>query len=72
MITLEDLVVESCLPSPLSEFRETRAGQDFFSTCRSPEACCELTLQVRAPQVWVGFMNSLCDLSNLFVIPYSH
>ncbi|CAO2588629.1 Uroporphyrinogen decarboxylase [Lemmus lemmus] len=29
----------------LPEFRETRAGQDFFSTCRSPEACCELTLQ---------------------------
>nr|XP_020753033.1 uroporphyrinogen decarboxylase isoform X2 [Odocoileus virginianus texanus] len=27
------------------EFRETRAAQDFFSTCRSPEACCELTLQ---------------------------
>ncbi|KAI2516826.1 uroporphyrinogen decarboxylase, partial [Homo sapiens] len=30
----------------LPEFRETRAAQDFFSTCRSPEACCELTLQV--------------------------
>uniref|UniRef100_A0A8D2DJM8 Uroporphyrinogen decarboxylase n=1 Tax=Sciurus vulgaris TaxID=55149 RepID=A0A8D2DJM8_SCIVU len=29
----------------LPEFRETRATQDFFSTCRSPEACCELTLQ---------------------------
>uniref|UniRef100_A0A8C8X8N4 Uroporphyrinogen decarboxylase n=3 Tax=Felidae TaxID=9681 RepID=A0A8C8X8N4_PANLE len=29
----------------LPEFRETRAAQDFFSTCRSPEACCELTLQ---------------------------
>ncbi|GAB5575005.1 uroporphyrinogen decarboxylase isoform X1 [Prionailurus iriomotensis] len=27
------------------QFRETRAAQDFFSTCRSPEACCELTLQ---------------------------
>ncbi|KAM9242150.1 uroporphyrinogen decarboxylase isoform 5-T5 [Dugong dugon] len=27
------------------EFRETRATQDFFSTCRSPETCCELTLQ---------------------------
>ncbi|KAM6218818.1 uroporphyrinogen decarboxylase [Rhynchocyon petersi] len=29
----------------LPEFRETRAAQDFFSTCRSPETCCELTLQ---------------------------
>nr|XP_056700764.1 uroporphyrinogen decarboxylase [Euleptes europaea] len=29
----------------LPEFRETRAAQDFFATCRSPEACCELTLQ---------------------------
>ncbi|KAJ0011910.1 hypothetical protein NQD34_012885 [Periophthalmus magnuspinnatus] len=29
----------------LPEFRESRAGKDFFDTCRSPEACCELTLQ---------------------------
>lgn len=29
-----------------AEFRESRAGKDFFETCRSPEACCELTLQV--------------------------
>ncbi|KAG9278428.1 uroporphyrinogen decarboxylase [Astyanax mexicanus] len=29
----------------LPEFREARAGKDFFETCRSPEACCELTLQ---------------------------
>uniref|UniRef100_A0A8C5SFW4 Uroporphyrinogen decarboxylase n=1 Tax=Laticauda laticaudata TaxID=8630 RepID=A0A8C5SFW4_LATLA len=29
----------------LPEFRETRAAQDFFATCRSPEKCCELTLQ---------------------------
>ncbi|KAM9789930.1 uroporphyrinogen decarboxylase [Neosynchiropus ocellatus] len=29
----------------LPEFREFRAGKDFFETCRSPEACCELTLQ---------------------------
>ncbi|XP_066479287.1 uroporphyrinogen decarboxylase isoform X1 [Tiliqua scincoides] len=29
----------------LPEFRETRATQDFFATCRSPEKCCELTLQ---------------------------
>ncbi|XP_016150523.1 uroporphyrinogen decarboxylase-like isoform X1 [Sinocyclocheilus grahami] len=29
----------------LPEFRESRAAKDFFETCRSPEACCELTLQ---------------------------
>ncbi|KFV53087.1 Uroporphyrinogen decarboxylase, partial [Gavia stellata] len=29
----------------LAEFRETRAAQDFFATCRSPKLCCELTLQ---------------------------
>uniref|UniRef100_A0A3Q2VHB7 Uroporphyrinogen decarboxylase n=1 Tax=Haplochromis burtoni TaxID=8153 RepID=A0A3Q2VHB7_HAPBU len=29
----------------LPEFRESRAGKDFFETCQSPEACCELTLQ---------------------------
>ncbi|KAG9482855.1 hypothetical protein GDO78_009038 [Eleutherodactylus coqui] len=29
----------------LPEFRETRASQDFFASCRSPEVCCELTLQ---------------------------
>ncbi|XP_044883200.1 uroporphyrinogen decarboxylase isoform X2 [Mauremys mutica] len=29
----------------LPEFRETRAAQDFFATCRSPKMCCELTLQ---------------------------
>ncbi|XP_025062543.1 uroporphyrinogen decarboxylase isoform X2 [Alligator sinensis] len=29
----------------LPEFRETRATQDFFATCRSPKTCCELTLQ---------------------------
>ncbi|TWW73318.1 uroporphyrinogen decarboxylase [Takifugu flavidus] len=29
----------------LPEFRKTREGRDFFDTCRSPEACCELTLQ---------------------------
>ncbi|XP_077472319.1 uroporphyrinogen decarboxylase isoform X1 [Stigmatopora argus] len=29
----------------LPEFREFRAGKDFFETCRSPDACCELTLQ---------------------------
>ncbi|XP_021106466.1 uroporphyrinogen decarboxylase isoform X1 [Heterocephalus glaber] len=35
----------------LPEFRETRAAQDFFSTCRSPEACCELTLQALGMEV---------------------
>ncbi|CAG5897170.1 unnamed protein product [Menidia menidia] len=29
----------------LPEFRESRAGKDFFETCQSPEQCCELTLQ---------------------------
>ncbi|XP_024129373.1 uroporphyrinogen decarboxylase isoform X2 [Oryzias melastigma] len=29
----------------LPEFREWREGKDFFETCRSPEVCCELTLQ---------------------------
>ncbi|CAG10903.1 unnamed protein product, partial [Tetraodon nigroviridis] len=29
----------------LPEFRKAREGRDFFDTCRSPEACCELTLQ---------------------------
>ncbi|RVE61555.1 hypothetical protein OJAV_G00172860 [Oryzias javanicus] len=29
----------------LPEFREWREGKDFFDTCRSPEVCCELTLQ---------------------------
>jgi len=29
----------------LPEFRESRAGKDFFETCQSPQACCELTLQ---------------------------
>ncbi|XP_010226429.1 PREDICTED: uroporphyrinogen decarboxylase [Tinamus guttatus] len=28
-----------------AQFRETRAAQDFFATCRSPKVCCELTLQ---------------------------
>ncbi|XP_078527887.1 uroporphyrinogen decarboxylase isoform X2 [Lissotriton helveticus] len=29
----------------LPEFRELRAEQDFFTTCRTPAKCCELTLQ---------------------------
>uniref|UniRef100_A0A667WXK9 Uroporphyrinogen decarboxylase n=1 Tax=Myripristis murdjan TaxID=586833 RepID=A0A667WXK9_9TELE len=29
----------------LPEFRESRAGKDFFETCQTPAACCELTLQ---------------------------
>lgn len=37
----------------LPEFRETRAAQDFFSTCRSPEACCELTLQPLRRFLWM-------------------
>uniref|UniRef100_A0A9J8BCS2 Uroporphyrinogen decarboxylase n=1 Tax=Cyprinus carpio carpio TaxID=630221 RepID=A0A9J8BCS2_CYPCA len=35
----------------LPEFRESRAGKDFFETCRSPEACCELTLQAMGMEV---------------------
>ncbi|XP_068949238.1 uroporphyrinogen decarboxylase-like isoform X3 [Petaurus breviceps papuanus] len=35
----------------LTEFLATRAGQDFFLTCRSPETCCELTLQALGMQV---------------------
>lgn len=40
-----DFIVEIQYVSSV-EFREARAGKDFFETCRSPEACCELTLQV--------------------------
>lgn len=39
-------LLSSVSVAPLTEFRESRAGKDFFETCRSPEACCELTLQV--------------------------
>uniref|UniRef100_A0A7M4FIS7 Uroporphyrinogen decarboxylase n=1 Tax=Crocodylus porosus TaxID=8502 RepID=A0A7M4FIS7_CROPO len=35
----------------LPEFRETRATQDFFATCRSPKTCCELTLQALGMEV---------------------
>uniref|UniRef100_A0A8C8LWM0 Uroporphyrinogen decarboxylase n=1 Tax=Oncorhynchus tshawytscha TaxID=74940 RepID=A0A8C8LWM0_ONCTS len=35
----------------LPEFREFRAGKDFFETCRSPAACCELTLQAMGMDV---------------------
>ncbi|XP_044297866.1 uroporphyrinogen decarboxylase isoform X3 [Varanus komodoensis] len=35
----------------LPEFREKRAAQDFFATCRSPEMCCELTLQALGMEV---------------------
>uniref|UniRef100_S4RCN1 Uroporphyrinogen decarboxylase n=1 Tax=Petromyzon marinus TaxID=7757 RepID=S4RCN1_PETMA len=35
----------------LPEFRETRAGQDFFETCQNPELCCKLTLQAMGMEV---------------------
>lgn len=41
----------------LAEFRETRAAQDFFATCRSPKLCCELTLQVSV--TWRGVCVSV-------------
>uniref|UniRef100_A0A8D1HT90 Uroporphyrinogen decarboxylase (URO-D) domain-containing protein n=1 Tax=Sus scrofa TaxID=9823 RepID=A0A8D1HT90_PIG len=56
----------------LPEFRETRAAQDFFSTCRSPEVCCELTLQVRGPQKRGGIYALNLPPSNLSLFPYSH
>lgn len=52
-----------------AEFRETRAAQDFFSTCRSPEACCELTLQVRGAQKRERFMPSVCHLATRLLFP---
>ncbi|XP_040264130.1 uroporphyrinogen decarboxylase [Bufo bufo] len=49
----------------LPEFRETRAAQDFFATCRSPELCCELTLQPlrRFP------LDAAIIFSDILVIP---
>ncbi|XP_068604945.1 uroporphyrinogen decarboxylase [Brachionichthys hirsutus] len=49
----------------LPEFRETRSGKDFFETCRSPEACCELTLQPlrRFP------LDAAIIFSDILVIP---
>ncbi|XP_068098630.1 uroporphyrinogen decarboxylase [Hyperolius riggenbachi] len=49
----------------LPEFRETRAAQDFFETCRSPEICCELTLQPlrRFP------LDAAIIFSDILVIP---
>ncbi|KAM4642685.1 uroporphyrinogen decarboxylase [Discoglossus pictus] len=49
----------------LPEFRETRAGQDFFASCRSPEICCELTLQPlrRFP------LDAAIIFSDILVIP---
>lgn len=44
---VQSMDTEGFLLLPCAEFRETRAAQDFFATCRSPEKCCELTLQVR-------------------------
>ncbi|KAM8805796.1 uroporphyrinogen decarboxylase [Eudromia elegans] len=51
----------------LPEFRETRAAQDFFATCRSPKACCELTLQgAWAP---TNAASPLCHLQPLRRFP---
>ncbi|CAH2310573.1 uroporphyrinogen decarboxylase [Pelobates cultripes] len=49
----------------LPEFRETRASQDFFASCRSPEICCELTLQPlrRFP------LDAAIIFSDILVIP---
>ncbi|XP_056389089.1 LOW QUALITY PROTEIN: uroporphyrinogen decarboxylase [Hyla sarda] len=49
----------------LAEFRETRAAQDFFASCRSPEVCCELTLQPlrRFP------LDAAIIFSDILVIP---
>ncbi|XP_029473913.1 uroporphyrinogen decarboxylase isoform X2 [Rhinatrema bivittatum] len=49
----------------LPEFQETRAGQDFFLTCRTPEICCELTLQPlrRFP------LDAAIIFSDILVIP---
>uniref|UniRef100_A0A8C5QLW5 Uroporphyrinogen decarboxylase n=1 Tax=Leptobrachium leishanense TaxID=445787 RepID=A0A8C5QLW5_9ANUR len=49
----------------LPEFRETRAGQDFFASCRNPEICCELTLQPlrRFP------LDAAIIFSDILVIP---
>nr|XP_033772825.1 uroporphyrinogen decarboxylase isoform X2 [Geotrypetes seraphini] len=49
----------------LPEFKETRAGQDFFLTCRTPEICCELTLQPlrRFP------LDAAIIFSDILVIP---
>ncbi|XP_075688178.1 uroporphyrinogen decarboxylase isoform X2 [Rhinoderma darwinii] len=49
----------------LPEFRETRAAQDFFASCRSPEVCCELTLQPlrRFP------LDAAIIFSDILVIP---
>lgn len=53
----------------LLEFREFRAGKDFFETCRSPEACCELTLQV--PPLPVFTTNYSPYLLNYIITPLS-
>ncbi|XP_039632541.1 uroporphyrinogen decarboxylase [Polypterus senegalus] len=49
----------------LPEFRESRAGKDFFETCRTPSACCELTLQPlrRFP------LDAAIIFSDILVIP---
>ncbi|XP_069794969.1 uroporphyrinogen decarboxylase [Narcine bancroftii] len=49
----------------LPEFRETRSTQDFFTTCRTPAICCELTLQPlrRFP------LDAAIIFSDILVIP---
>lgn len=49
----------------LPEFRETRASQDFFTACRTPSICCELTLQPlrRFP------LDAAIIFSDILVIP---
>ncbi|XP_041064583.1 uroporphyrinogen decarboxylase [Carcharodon carcharias] len=49
----------------LPEFRETRATQDFFTACRTPAICCELTLQPlrRFP------LDAAIIFSDILVIP---
>ncbi|XP_061488789.1 uroporphyrinogen decarboxylase isoform X5 [Rhineura floridana] len=49
----------------LPEFRETRAAQDFFATCRSPEMCCELTLQ----PLWRFPLDAAIIFSDILVVP---
>uniref|UniRef100_A0A2K6EYK5 Uroporphyrinogen decarboxylase n=1 Tax=Propithecus coquereli TaxID=379532 RepID=A0A2K6EYK5_PROCO len=51
----------------LPEFRETQAVQDFISTCRSPEACCELTLYPLKPDP--GMRPTQGPLENPFTSP---
>uniref|UniRef100_A0A8C5WIG5 Uroporphyrinogen decarboxylase n=1 Tax=Leptobrachium leishanense TaxID=445787 RepID=A0A8C5WIG5_9ANUR len=49
----------------LPEFRETHAGQDFFTSCPSPEICCELTLQ----PLRTFTLDATITFSDILVIP---